>query len=39
MSAPASMVNSLVSSSFMTEAVNPAAEEALPDVKTLLGWK
>jgi hypothetical protein len=32
MSAPASIVNSPVSSSLTTDAVRPAAEEAFPDV-------
>lgn len=36
-SAPASMVNSPVSGSFTTEAVKPAAEEALPLVYTARG--
>eukprot|EP00965_Chrysotila_dentata_P077849 2568244-Pleurochrysis_carterae.AAC.1 len=37
MSAPASMQNSPVSSSLVTEAVRPAAEEALPDAYTARG--
>ena len=39
MSAPASMVNSPVSSSFTTAAVRPAAEDAFPDVYTARGRK